>query len=72
MASSSDQHSMLKGGPAEAPSKLVMDKKIGAENHGGFAGCKACVPIMRGGCGACFTSWTKPSVLETWACMEIA
>ncbi|WP_232281428.1 type II toxin-antitoxin system RelE/ParE family toxin [Stenotrophomonas sp. SKA14] len=21
---------------------------------------------MRGGCGACFTSWTKPSVLETW------
>ena len=25
---------------AEAPSEVVMDKKIGAETHGGFAGCK--------------------------------
>ncbi|KAG0905130.1 hypothetical protein G6F32_017206 [Rhizopus arrhizus] len=40
LASSSDLHSLRKGGPAEAPSEVVMDKKIGAENHGGFAGGK--------------------------------
>ncbi|HFF3793273.1 TPA: hypothetical protein ACGCF9_002618, partial [Stenotrophomonas maltophilia] len=40
LASSSDLHSLRKGGPAEAPSEVVMDKKIGAETHGGFAVCK--------------------------------